>query len=178
NGDRPPEQTGTGPGAGNGPQGAGSPGGGPPGGGFGRGPGGRGTRVQFAIYHTVHLREEFVIRDSIPVLDSSSGGAIGNSGGQPRHEVQVQTGMMKKGMGIRIVANWQSGTTVDGGTGGTQSSHFSDLTTVNSRSFANLGQQQSSAAKWPFSGGSRFSIGINNSFDARMRVHDTSGVTP
>ena len=178
NGDRPPEQTGTGPGAGNGPQGAGSPGGGPPGGGFGRGPGGRGTRVQFAIYHTVHLREEFVIRDSIPVLDLLSGGAIGNSGGQPRHEVQVQTGLMHNGMGIRLSANWQSGTTVDGGTGGTQSLHFSDLTTVNLRLFANLGQQQSLTAKWPFLGGSRFSIGINNLFDARMRVHDASGVTP
>jgi iron complex outermembrane receptor protein len=181
NGDRPPEQPGAGAGSGGGASGSpggGAPGGGPPGGGFGRGPGGRGTRVQFAIYHTVHLREEFVIRDSIPVLDLLNGAAIGNSGGQPRHEVQVQTGLMHNGMGIRFSANWQSGTTVDGGTGGTQSLRLSDLATFNLRLFANLGQQQSLTTRWPFLRGTRFSIGINNLFDARMRVRDASGATP
>ncbi|MCI4654905.1 TonB-dependent receptor [Sphingomonas aquatilis] len=175
--------TGGGPGGpGGGPGGPGGPGGGPGGpggpGGFGRGLGGRGTRLQLAIYHTVHLQERIVVADGGPVLDLLNGDAITSSGGQPRHEVQAQAGLTHNGFGARLSANWQSGTTVNGGVAGAQTLRFSDLTTVNLRLFANLGQQQALTAKWPFLRGSRLSLSVTNLFNQRLDVRDAAGATP
>jgi iron complex outermembrane recepter protein len=95
----------------NGPPGAAGRGSGQrgPGGGFGGGgPGGSGGRLNFAIYHTVHLTDSVMLRDGLPIIDLLNGGAIG-SGGQPRHEVEVQAGIAKNGFGARITGDWKSG---------------------------------------------------------------------
>jgi hypothetical protein len=146
-------------------------------GGFGRG-GGRGTRLQAAIYHTVHLREEILVHGGGPKLDLLNGDAIGNAGGQPRHEVQAQLGLTHDGFGARLSADWQSGTKVTGGSGSTRTLRFSPLTTVNLRVFANLGQQQSLTSKVPFLRGSRITLSVVNLFNQRMRVRDGDGITP
>jgi len=155
-----------------GPGGAGRPGG------FHGGPGGRGTRLQLAVYHTVHLRDRILIHDNGPALDLLNGDAIGSSGGQPRHEVQAQAGLTHNGLGARLSASWQSATRVDGGLTGAQSLRFSDLTTINLRLFANLGQQQALTGKMPFLRGSRLTLSVTNIFNARQHVHDAAGVTP
>lgn len=170
------ERTGPGgPSAGPGGGGPGGPGG-PPGG-F-RGPGGRGTRLQLALYHTLHLRERILIFENGPSLDLLNGDAVGSSGGQPRHEVQVQTGLTHNGLGARLSANWQSATTVDGGIDGAQALRFSSLATVNLRLFASLGQQQALTAKWPFLRGTRLSLSVTNLFNNRQHVRDVNGDTP
>jgi len=163
--------------------GSGGPGGGAgPGrgryGGFGRGGGGRGTRLQLAIYHTVHLKDAILVHDGGPRLDLLNGDAIGAAGGQPRHEIQGQLGLTHNGFGARLNANWQSGTTVTGGSGSTQTLRFSPLTTVDLRVFANLGQQQKLTTKIPFLRGSRITLSVVNLFNQRMRVRDADGVTP
>jgi len=163
------------PGAGGPP---GGPGGGPPGGAFGRGPGGRGTRMQLALYHTVHLRESILVYDGGPVLDLLNGDAIGSSGGQPRHEVQAQFGLTHNGFGGRLSANWQGATTVAGGVNGGEALRFSSLATVNLRLFANLGQDQALVQKWPFLRGARLSLSVNNLFNSRQQVRDADGNTP
>src|SRR6202007_1371423 len=84
-------------------------------GGFGRGGGGRGTRLQLAVYHTVHLKDAILVHDGGPSLYLLNGDAIVSAGGQPRHEVQGQLGLTHNGLGARLSANWQSGTTVTGG---------------------------------------------------------------
>ena len=97
-----------GPGAG--PRGPGGPGGG--GGGGGRGGfGGGGGRLNFAVYHTLHLTDSVILQPGQPRIDLLRGGTIG-SGGQPRHEVEVQTGLSKNGFGARLTGNWQSATRV------------------------------------------------------------------
>ena len=158
--------------------GASSGGGRPRGRGFGRGPGGRGTRLQLALYHTVHLRERILIHENGPALDLLDGDAIGSSGGQPRHEVQAQLGLTHNGFGARLSAGWQSGTTVKGGVDGGQPLHFSDLATLNLRLFANLGQQQALTGKMPFLRGSRLVFSVTNLFNARQHVRDANGDTP
>lgn len=162
--------------------GAGGPGGGGRGfGGGGRGgggPGGRGTRIQLAVYHTIHLRESVLIYDGGPTLDLLEGDAIGSSGGQSRHEVQAQAGITHNGLGARLSANWQSATTVNGGVNGSTTLHFSDLATVNLRLFANLGQQEALVKKWSFLRGSRLTVAINNLFNSRQDVRDSAGDTP
>ncbi|MDX3885321.1 MAG: TonB-dependent receptor [Sphingomonas sp.] len=157
------------------PRGAGF---GPGGGGFGRGPGGRGTRMQFAVYHTVHLREEILVRPDGPMLDLLDGDAIGSTGGQPRHEVEAQAGLTHNGLGARLSAAWRSGTDVNGGPDGSDSLHFSSLTTINLRFFADLGQQAKLVSAVPFLRGSRLTLSVTNLFNERMRVRDADGITP
>ncbi|MFZ5747092.1 MAG: TonB-dependent receptor [Pseudomonadota bacterium] len=162
--------------------GPGGPGGGPGGGRFGRlgGPNGAfAGRVQFAVYHTWHFKDEVTIRDGLPVLDLLDGSATGSSGGQPRHEVEVQAGVMKDGFGLRLSGNWQSGTRVDAGTAASpQTLYFSPKTTVNLRLFANLGQQIPLVRKHRFFLGARVSLSVDNLFDNRLHVTDQTGATP
>ncbi|MDB5720357.1 MAG: TonB-dependent receptor [Alphaproteobacteria bacterium] len=173
-----------------------------PGGGFfGRGPGGGGggfggrgggggrggaffagarqARVQFAVYHTWHFRDEVLIRPGVPKLDFLNGSAAGSSGGTPRHEIEAQAGLFKNGFGARMTANWQSATRVNGGNAGATAGdlRFSSLTTANLRLFADLGLQPS-LAKHPFFRGARVTLSVDNLFNSRVDVRDGTGTTP
>lgn len=166
------------------PQGAGAegrPGGGGPRGpgGFGGGPGGGGGRIQFALYHTWHFKDEVLVRPGGPLIDLLNGGSLGRGGGQATHEIEAQAGVTRNGLGARLSANWQSATTVDSGTGlaGDQL-HFGDLTTINFRLFANLGGMPELVAAHPWLRGTRLTVSIGNIFNARQRVTDGTGITP
>ncbi|MBW3558421.1 MAG: TonB-dependent receptor [Proteobacteria bacterium] len=164
--------------AGGGPQG--------PGGGFGRGGfGGRGGgagRLQFAVYHTYRLMDEILIREGVPVLDLLNGSASGSGGGQPRHEVDLQAGLSRNGLGGRLEARWRSETFVRGDAarvpGSTGDLFFSDLTTVNLRLFADLGQREALVRERPWLRGARISLALNNLFDQRVDVRDSGGLVP
>lgn len=163
------------------PRGDASAGGPPAGGpGFGRrggGRGGQGLRIYLSLYHTIALKDKLEIHSAGPVLDLLGRDAIGSSGGQSRHQVEAQLGLMKSGFGGRLSAGWQSGTTVAGGMAG-DTLDFSSLKTVDLRLFANLGQQQSLVSAVPFLQGSRVSLSVSNIFNERMRVRDSLGQTP
>ncbi|WP_242415879.1 TonB-dependent receptor [Sphingomonas panni] len=182
----PPPGEGRGPGGeGRGPGGEGrGPGGGRgfggPGGGFGgRGGGGGGGRIWASVYHTVALSNTILIRPGLPELDLLNGSAIGDTGGQPRHQVQFNGGYTRDGIGSRLVVNWQSGTEVDGGaTGSTQRLNFGSLATVGLRLFADLGQQPGLVRNNRWLRGTRISLGVDNLFNARQRVTDANGVVP
>lgn len=177
---RPPEGgRGTnGPGA-NGPGGAmGGPGG------FGRGPmgGGRGPmggRIQLSLYHTIHLRDTVLIREGLPELDRLNGDASGSQGGQSRHEVELRAGVVKDGIGMRLTANWQSATHVNGGTtAAPEPLRFSSLGTVGLRWFVDMGQQLSLVRDHRWLRGARVSLSVENVFDARLRVTNATGEVP
>ncbi|MDB5690127.1 MAG: hypothetical protein JWL91_2003 [Sphingomonas bacterium] len=145
----------------------------------GRGGGGGGGRLQFALYHTWHLTESVLIAPGLPALDLLDGDAIGNSGGQPRHELQGQAGYTNNGLGARLSANWQSGTRVDNVLGGGSGTlRFSDLATANLRLFANFGQMPQVLRDHPFLRGARLTLSVNNLFNARQSVSDGNGSTP
>ncbi len=162
-----------------------------PGGGFrgggGRGGGGRGGgrggsqdgRLQFAIYHTVFFEDEYLVRPGGPVLDFLDGAAAGNGGGQPRNEVEAQFGVSERGLGLRLSADWLSGTTVVGAPGSpTGNLSFSDIGKINLRLFADLSQRKTLIEKAPFLKGARVTLGITNLFDAKVKVRDANGATP
>ncbi|WP_297516117.1 TonB-dependent receptor [uncultured Caulobacter sp.] len=152
------------------------------GGGFGGRGGGnpRATRLQLALFHTIHLREQVTIADSLPTLDLLHGDVLGSGGGQARHEIEAQAGLTHYGLGARLSANWQSATHVRGGTLGGASSDldFSDLATINLRLFADLGVRRELVQAHPILRGTRLSLSVNNLFDARQTVRDANGVTP
>ena len=172
---------GGGPGGG---QGFGGPGGG--GRGFGGGFGGRGgggnpraTRVQLALFHTIHLKERVTVADGVPALDLLNGDVIGSGGGQARNEVEAQAGITRYGLGARVSANWKSGAHVDAGTGGASTDlDFSSLATVNLRLFADLGVRREWVQKHPILRGTRLTLSVNNLFDQQQTVRDATGATP
>ncbi len=154
------------------------PGGGGGGGGGFRGGGGRGGgALQFAVFHTWRLQEEILIRPGVQPLDLLSGSAIGASGGTPRHEVEVQAGASRDGLGARVTARWQSGTEVNGVRFGGENLEFSDLTTVNLRLFADLGLQPW-ARRHRWLRGARATLSVDNLFDERLEVRDAQNLTP
>ena len=150
------------------------------GGGFGGGRGGQGGgRMQFALYHTWHLSERVTVADGGPVLDLLNGDATGQSGGQPRHEFEAQAGYSNNGIGVRLSANYVTGTRVNGGTtANPQTLDFSGLGTADIRLFADLGQQLSLVKAHPWVRGARVTFSVSNVFNSRQRVRDAAGVTP
>jgi hypothetical protein len=166
---------GGGPGAG--PGGGGGPGGGP------GGAGGRGSpegRLQLALYHTVIFEDQLLVRPGGPLLDRLNGAALGSTGGQPQHEIEAQAGYALHGLGVRLSADWKSGTTVRGAAAGSSAGdlRFSDLATVNLRFFADLSQRKALMDRAPSLKGGRLTLAVSNLFDQRIRVKDATGATP
>ena len=155
------------------------PGGGGPGGGFGGrgGFGAREGRLQFALYHTWRFQDEILIRDGLPVLDLLDGAAIGSSGGQPRHEVELQAGYSLSGLGARVNATWKASTDVNG-TLSSGDLHYSDQATVGLKFFADLTARPELISRFFWLRGSRISLDIDNVFDSRLEVRDALGNTP
>jgi hypothetical protein len=143
------------------------------------GGGGGGGRLTFAIYDTIHLSDTATLSNGQPAIDLLNGGTLGSSGGQPRHEIQVQAGISKNGLGARLTGNWNSPTTVIGAAGSPSDIlHFSSLATLNLRLFANLGQIPTLVKNHRWLRGVRVSLLVDNLFNARQRVTDGTGVTP
>jgi iron complex outermembrane recepter protein len=150
-------------------------------GGFGGGRGAGAGRLQLGLYHTWHFTDSVLIRPGVPELDFLGGSASGSRGGRPRHELELQAGLSRNGLGARLTADWQSATFVRGGPavgGGTGDDlFFDDFATVNLRLFADLGLQPF-AREHPFLRGMRVSLSIDNLLDSRQQVRDRLGATP
>lgn len=182
-GEGQPGQEGAPSGAGERPRGPGGPrfggGRGPGRGGFGgRGGGGAGGRLQFGVYHTIALTDRVEIRDGLPALDLLNGSATGSRGGSPRHQVEIRGGVVRDGTGLRLNADWQSATRVNGGATGGQELRFDDFATVNLRLFATLGPQFKFVRDNRWLAGTRVTLSVSNLFDNRLNVTDASGATP
>ena len=171
-----------GPPAGAGGPGAGGPGAGGPGGGgfrlpFG-GPGGQrggnGGRWFVNLQYTYELDSTVLIAPGLPVLD-----LLDRDGNQPRHSGSLRVGTFYKGFGL-IWNGTYTGQSVLGGTGlaGSTDLRFNDYATLNVRGFVDLGQQASLVEAVPFLAGSRLSLGMDNIFDTRQRVTDSTGAVP
>ena len=148
------------------------------GGGFG---GGRQGRVQVSVFHTWRLEDTILIRPGVPELDLLGGSAVGATGGQPRHEIEFNAGYNRSGIGVRLNGTWQSGTTILADPDGAPSPEdlsFGSLFTANLRIFADLSQQRALVREVPFFRGSRVTLAVNNLFNQRLDVRDTSGAVP
>ncbi|AJA07898.1 TonB-dependent receptor [Sphingopyxis fribergensis] len=152
--------------------GRGGRGGGP--GMFGRGP--QGGRWQVSLYHTIKLTDKILIRPGVPELDLLNGSATGSGGGSNRHLFELDGGLFHNGMGVRLSAKYDSGSTVTGGTAGDLK--FGDLATFNLRFFVDLNQKAKLTEKLPFLKGSRLRLSVDNVFDAQRKITDANGIVP
>jgi uncharacterized membrane protein YgcG len=149
------------------------------GGGFGGGRfgGGRqGGRLQFSLTHTLNLRDEVTIGPGLSELDYLRGDALGSTGGRARHEVEAQAGWANNGLGVRLSANWRSGTRVNGGEDGAL--RFSPLATFDLRLFANLGERFELVSKYPGLRGTQVRLEVDNLLNERPRVRGAAGDVP
>jgi len=173
-----PASDGAGGGRPSGGWGGGGRGGGGGGGGRGGFGGGGGGRLQLSVYHTWYFRDDILTRPGGPTLDLLDGGTSGSGGGQPRHQVDLQLGVTNNGIGVRLTGEWQSATTVDGGTeSATGNLHFSSLATANLRLFADLGANPA-LLKHRWARGMRVTLSVNNITNSRQHVRDANGETP
>jgi hypothetical protein len=153
-------------------------------GGGGRGPGGpggmfggpQGGRWQVSLYHTLKLTDTVLIRPGVPELDLLDGSATGSNGGSNRHLFELDGGLFNKGLGVRLSAKYDSGSTVTGGTAGDLK--FGDLATFNLRVFMDFNQKPKLLEKMPFLKGSRLRLAVDNIFDAQRKITDGNGAVP
>ncbi len=144
--------------------------------GFGRPDDGKG-RYNISLYHTYALRDDVVIRPGVPTLDLLNGDATGAAGGTPRHQLELESGVYYKGMGLRFSGNYASATRVNGDPlTGSSDLYFGDLATFNLRLFANL-EQVLKKDRGVFKG-TRVSSRVDNLFGAIQEVRDASGAVP
>lgn len=155
------------------PPGRGKPG--RPAGGFGRG--GDGGRWSVALYDSIRLMDQIVIRDGLPVLDLLGGSATGSSGGSARHSFDLDTGWFNKGLGVRLKGSYSSGSLVNGSTPAS-TLRFGDLATLNFEAFFNFDSRASLIEAMPLLKGSRLRFSVNNIFNEIRDVRDGTGAVP
>lgn len=166
------------PGPGGGPRGMGGIGGLARRAGMQQQPQGPSGQIQFAVYYTVYFQDVMVIRPGLAPLDLLNGAPAGTSGGQPQHQVEAQAGWTWNGVGVRMSANWLSGTYVNGDGITSERLNFSSIGTVNFRLWANLDNQTGLIRRYPWLKGSRITLNVTNLFDQRVKVTDPTGATP
>ncbi len=129
-----------------------------------------------SVTHTVNLVDEVTIAPGLPKLDYLDGDAVSSTGGRPRHELEAQAGYFNNGLGARLSANWRSATRVDSNEG--DDLRFSSLATFNLRVFANVGERLELVSKHPWLRGTTVRFEVNNVFNAKPEVRDSSGGVP
>jgi len=133
-------------------------------------------RLTFSLTDTITLVDRAMIRADLPELDYLHGAPIGQTGGQPRHQVQAQAGWSNNGFGARVGLNWRSATDVDTLDSGRL--HFSPLATFDLRLFANVGNYLPIVSRRPWLRGASFRFEVGNVLDQRPEVHNAAGAVP
>jgi len=133
-------------------------------------------RLTFSLTDTITLVDRALIAPGLPQLDYLHGAPIGQTGGQPRQQVQAQAGWSNNGFGARIGANWRSATRVEAITGETL--RFAPVATFDLRLFANVGQYLPIVSRHPWLRGASMRFEVGNIFNARPNVRNQAGGVP
>ena len=117
-----------------------------------------------------------LVRTGIPLIDLLHGGALGFSGGQPRHTIQANAGVSNRNGGLQLNGRWRNGTVLRAGQAASAGElHFSSRAIVSARLYLELG---SLLEKQSWAKNTRLTLSAANVFDSKQRVRDAAGVTP
>ena len=133
-------------------------------------------RITFSLTDTITLSDRAMVQSGLPELDYLHGAAVGQTGGQPAHQVQAQLGYFKNGIGGRLGLNWRSATRVVAP--GMATLHFSPFATFDLRLFANVGQNVGLVIRHPWLAGTSIRFDTRNLIDSGPRVHNHAGSVP
>jgi len=150
---------------------------GPRGGGFGSFGGGQGGRWSVSLYHVVKFLDEIDVAANAPTLDLLGGDAIAQTGGAPRHTLELEGGWFFKGIGFRVNGAHQTATNVRIGSVA-DALQFSDLTTLNLRMFINFDQRPAVLKAVPMLKGTRLALRFDNLLNDIQNVRDANGLVP
>ncbi|APE29237.1 hypothetical protein [Aurantiacibacter gangjinensis] len=150
--------------------------------GFGRFGGGDDGPPQWNWFAGFNYAYEFentvLIAEGIPRLDLLEGDAL-SGGGQPRHTLRWFSGIFYDGMGVLPFARYVGPSRIEGSElAGSTDLFFSDLFTLDIRTFVDLGERDWLVEAVPFFENTRISFDVENVFDARQRVTDSNGDVP
>lgn len=134
------------------------------------------SRVYMSVYHNWYLEDVVMLAPGGPALDLLDGDALDFSGGRRRHEVELQGGVFKRGLGARVDLAWRSGSEVRGGPDG--GLRFDSFATVDINLFADVSQRFGGADAPGWLQGARVSLNVSNIFNTRQQVHDAQGAVP
>ncbi len=144
---------------------------------MGRGPGGAG-RWFANISYTLELDNKVLVAPGGPLLDLLNGDALAG-GGQSRHRADALVGTFYKGFGSFLNARYVGSSRIEGGElPGSTDLFFGDLFTLDWRVFVDMGRQESAVERFPFLDDVRISLDVENIFDTRQQVIDSTGMTP
>jgi hypothetical protein len=132
---------------------------------------------QIALYHTWRFQDDVVLRSGMPRLDLLDGDIIGDKGGTPQHELELQTTLSTGAWSAAINAAWQSPTRASAGPMSDDHLRFSQGITFNLRLQINLADQRWLTRLIPFARGN-LNLSVDNLFGAHTEVHDSSGHVP
>lgn len=135
------------------------------------------SRLFISLYHNWTLKDVALLRPGLPALDLLDGGQL-DLAGRRRHEIELQAGAYKHGLGARLSAKWQSATQIGGATSQADRLSVADLTTVDLNLFANLTDGIGGIQLPRWLRGTRLSLDVKNFLDTHPVVRDRSGDTP
>ena len=141
------------------------------GGGFGSG---NGAQLDVSLYHSWYFMDTVRLTPGSPLIDLLNGGSIG-AGGQPRHQFQLNAGVIDNGIGFRVSGVWTSATTVLDSGNGEGALDYSSLLTLDARLFVNL-QQRFLGKTWARN--ARVTLVLSNVLNRRQDIHDAAGGIP
>lgn len=144
------------------------------GGGGGGSTGGNGAQFDVSLYHSWSLVNEVTLKAGAPTIDLLNGGRLG-AGGQARHKVTLNSGLIDNGIALRLSGNWSSPISILDTGNGSGALYYSSLATFDLRLFADLGTR---FAGKPWATGTRVTLALTNVFDSYQTVRNASGVTP
>jgi hypothetical protein len=136
------------------------------------------SRFYMSLYHNWYLEDSITLSAGAPTLDLLGGDAIDFLGGRRRHEVELQAGAYKRGLGARLTATWRSGTTIDTPDSAAGDLSFNSIALFNLNVFANVADRFGGADAPRWMKGLRVSLSVNNVLNTRPKVRDDSGATP
>ena len=145
--------------------------------------GGRGGRWNLSVFDVWQLTNRVTVRPGVPELDLLGGDVTDGSTPIARHQVQLEGGAFKDGLGLRVTGAYTSNAVLaDRGSGMVSTAAgdlaFGDLFTLSARVFANFDQRADVLAAVPFLKGSRLALRVDNLFGGVRAVRDPLGRTP
>jgi len=136
--------------------------------------GGNGAQLQVSLYHSWYFVNKVRLNANGPTIDLLDGGTIASTR-QARHKLQLNTGVIDNGLGLRFNGNWTAPTTISDQGDGSGALYYASLTTLDLRLFADL-QQRFANKAW--ARGTRVTLAVSNVFDTHQQVNDATGATP
>ncbi len=134
-------------------------------------------QFQIALYDTWRLQDNVVLRDGMPRLDLLGNDIIGDTGGTPAHEIELQTTVSTAVWSADVNAEWQTHTTATAGPQLDDRLTFSQGIRLNLRLQFNLAALPALTRRLPFLRGS-LNISADNLLGAHTSVRQSNGGVP